>query len=138
MEKKPEPSLWVAPEGTEPGPHLQAVGPRIDDKHRITPRLALVVAIARQQVGIRPVLPTCPAGPEPSFRRRLHARGHRKGQVLLRVGRKGIEDELRGDVDAVEQVLRHDGPRRVIVVCSAGSQRQGEQCQDVEDLAFHE
>ena len=135
--KKPEPSLWVAPEATKPRPHLEAVGPRIYHEHRITPRLALVVAVAREQAGVRTVLPTRPAGPELSLRGRLHARCHRKGLVLLRVGRKGIEDELRRGVDAGDQLLCHDGLGLAIFGRLTGCQRNGKPDRKEQEGGLH-
>lgn len=57
MELQPDASLRIAPEGPEPRAHVQTVRLRVDDEYRIAPRLALIVAVARQKVGVRPVLP---------------------------------------------------------------------------------
>ena len=79
---------------------------RVDDEHRITPRLALVIAVGGEEIRIRPVLSARPAGPQPTAFRGLHARRHGKGPILLPIVGHRIEDELRRDMDAVEKLLR--------------------------------
>ena len=109
MEEQPEPPLRIAPKGTQPRAHLQTLRLRVDRKHGIAPRLALIIAVAGQQISIWPILTARPTSPEASLGRGLHARRHRKGQILPRIGRHWIEDELRRDVDAMEKLLRDLG-----------------------------
>ena len=67
----------------------------------------MIIAVARDQICVRPVLSAGPAGPEATFLRGLHARGHRERPVLLPVRRHWIEAQFGRDMDGVQQLLRN-------------------------------
>ena len=138
MEKEPEPALGVAPKRPQPRAHVQAVDPRVDHEHRIPPGLSAIVAVAREQVGVGPILSTRPAGPEAALPGALHARRHRKRQILLGVGRERVEDERGRDVDAVEQFLRDLRGRRRRIGGVCRSRRSHQRDSDPETEGSHD